>query len=84
MGQAANSNRRASLDDKKRRAAGRSTEAKSLNPRRDDALDQAAKGKTAGAFGRATKINASGGNATRQNTRITSTRRSTKAAKKPG
>jgi hypothetical protein len=84
MGQAANSHRRASLDEKKRRAAGRSTEAKSLNPLRDEALDPPAKDKTGGAFGRSAKINPGGGNATRQKARIAGTGRSTKPARKRG
>ena len=48
MGQAANSNRKASLDDKKVRAAGRNENHKQIR----DAVDpKPTKGKTGGAFG---------------------------------
>lgn len=62
MGQAANSNRQASLDEKKRRAAGRTTESKVLNPLRDDATEAPAKGRTGGAFGKRERANPNGGN----------------------
>jgi hypothetical protein len=61
MGQAANSGRNASLDEKKRRAAGRSTGSKILNPLRDDALEVPAKGQTGGAFGSAGRSGPTGG-----------------------
>lgn len=52
MGQAANTGRRAELDDRKRRAAGRT---KDRNPEieqiRDFQMPQHAKGATGGAFG---------------------------------
>jgi hypothetical protein len=61
MGQRANSNRNASLDDQKRRNAGRSGGGKSPNPLRDDRAEQPAKGKTAGAFGKGGKANRTAG-----------------------
>jgi hypothetical protein len=48
MGQAANSNRNASLDNKKSRAAGRNTDGKAI---REAAGAPPMKGKTGGAFG---------------------------------
>lgn len=48
MGQAANSNRRASLDDQKQRAAGRSGEREMV---KDAVKPRDEKGKTGGAFG---------------------------------
>ena len=48
MGQAANSNRNASLDDQKARAAGRNTERKAI---REAVNPPTMKGKTGGAFG---------------------------------
>lgn len=78
MGQRANSKRNATLDDKKRRAAGRSGEAK-----QSDRMERPAKGRTGGASGRG-KANpmGEGGNATRQNARVASVGRSTRPAKK--
>ena len=59
MGQAANSNRNASLDDQKARAAGRNSTRKAIR----EAVDPPpAKGKTGGAFGAEGRANrASGG-----------------------
>ena len=51
MGQAANSNRNASLDDKKTRAAGRSTERGEIRK----AVAPPTKGQTGGAFGAGNK-----------------------------
>src|SRR5688500_3798518 len=56
MGQQANSGRRASLDEKKSRAAGRRNERGRAEVR--DAMDeQLARGKTGGATGKAERIN---------------------------
>ena len=53
MGQAANSKRNASLDDQKRRAAGRQGQQSPENEAiRDFQSEQAAKGRTGGAYGR--------------------------------
>jgi hypothetical protein len=95
MGQRANSNRNANLDEKKRRAAGRSTESKALNPLRDDRLEPPAKGRTGGASGRSGKANPRGGNLaagngggggynTRNNSAPINVGRSTKRARKRG
>jgi hypothetical protein len=54
MGQAANSNRNASLDSKKERAAGRSGERSSV---RKAVQESTAKGATGGAFGAGGKAN---------------------------
>jgi hypothetical protein len=66
MGQAANSGRRATLDDKKRRAAGRQQqqgpEARAI---REAYSELPARGRTGGAFGRAGQINRRGGVGTR-------------------
>lgn len=80
MGQRANSKRNASLDDSKRRAAGRSAEG--THPGTGRAGET--KGRTGGASGRSGKTNpaGTGGNATRQNARVTSVGRSTRSAKK--
>jgi hypothetical protein len=56
MGQAANSNRRATLDEKKTRAAGRQKNAVRAQIR-DRADEQFAKGKTSGAFGKSGTAN---------------------------
>jgi len=54
MGQAANSNRNASLDDRKARAAGRNDDRKAV---RDAAAAPPMKGQTGGAFGAGGKAN---------------------------
>jgi hypothetical protein len=64
MGQAANSNRQASLDEKKTRAAGRQGNARRMEIR-DASVEEFAKGKTAGAFGKQGKANRRGGVHTR-------------------
>jgi hypothetical protein len=51
MGQAGNSNRRASLDDQKERAAGRRGEREMI---KNTVMPRDAKGKTGGAFGSGT------------------------------
>jgi hypothetical protein len=48
MGQAGNSNRRATLDDHKERSAGRSNEREAV---KQEVMPREAKGKTGGAFG---------------------------------
>jgi hypothetical protein len=58
MGQQANSGRRASLDDKKRRAAGRGQRTEEVEAVRDTVQGpEYAKGKTAGAFGKNDRAN---------------------------
>ena len=64
MGQAANSNRQAKLDEKKTRAAGRQGNARRMEIR-DSAVEEFAKGKTSGAFGKQGKANPRGGSFTR-------------------
>jgi len=58
MGQANNSKRNATLDERKRRAAGRDDPGK---PERDAILDAPARGQTGGAFGRDMHANRKGG-----------------------
>lgn len=61
MGQAANSNRNASLDEKKARARGRAGDRSPSKEAIKDAKDpQPAKGRTGGAFGKTEKINRTG------------------------
>lgn len=57
MGQAANSNRRASLDDQKQRAAGRRNERETI---KDAVKPRDEKGRAGGAFGRGGKANRGG------------------------
>jgi hypothetical protein len=64
MGQAANSNRQAKLDEKKTRAAGRQARDVRMEIR-DAKAEQHAKGKTAGAFGKAGTANRPTGGYTR-------------------
>lgn len=64
MGQAANSNRQAKLDQKKTRAAGRQQQTV-RSQIRDRAEEQFAKGKTSGAFGKAGAANRPTGGYTR-------------------
>ena len=64
MGQAANSNRQAELDEKKTRAAGRQGNARRMEIR-DAGVEEFAKGKTSGAFGRQGKANPHTGSHTR-------------------
>ena len=61
MGQAGNSNRKASLDDRKERAAGRSGEREMI---KEAVKPRDMKGKTGGAFGADGKANRGGGVAT--------------------
>jgi hypothetical protein len=58
MGQAGNSNRRASLDDQKERAAGRRGERETIKAA---VMPRDIKGKTGGAFGAEGKANRGGG-----------------------
>ena len=64
MGQRANSGRRANLDDKKTRAAGRQPQSV-RGEIRDRVDEQFAKGKTGGAGGKDESINTEGGSFTR-------------------
>lgn len=74
MGQRANSGRNATLDEKKRRAAGRSKqESPQRRQVRDARSEDFAKGKTAGAFGKGWMTNRCSAGA-----RATGTRRSSK------
>ena len=58
MGQAGNSNRHASLDDQKERAAGRNNEREQI---KEAVMPRDMKGKTGGAFGADGKANRGGG-----------------------
>src|SRR5687767_9200021 len=62
MGQANNSGRRATLDDKKERAAGRrNTNSPEQEAIKDAFTENPARGKTAGAFGKDDRANPRGG-----------------------
>jgi hypothetical protein len=63
MGQAGNSNRRATLDDRKQRAAGRNNEREAI---KQAVMPRDMKGKTGGAFGADGKANRRGNAAVSQ------------------
>ena len=73
MGQAGNSNRRASLDDQKERAAGRNNEREKIKAA---VMPRDTKGRSGGAFGSGGKANKAGGSSS------AAAARSTKPARK--
>ena len=79
MGQAGNSNRKASLDDQKERAAGRNNEREQIKAA---VMPRDMKGRAGGAFGSEGKANKGGGSASARGEVTREAGRSTKSARK--